>query len=81
MSLIQRVLYVLYIATTSNDNPKLSTLVGEWENSHNFYLESFDNCLRYSLVSLNPYSFGMGYECLTGGDLFLLLSGWYCPRR
>jgi len=53
--------YKRYTATTFNDNPKLSTSGGKWENSHNFYLESF-NCLHYSLVSLNIYNFGLGYE-------------------
>jgi len=55
--------YKRYIATTSDDNPKPSTSVGEWENSHNFYPESFNNCLHYTLVSLNLFSFGIGYEC------------------
>jgi len=55
--------YKRYIATTPNDNLKPSTPMGEWENSHNFYLESFNNYLHYSLVSLNLYSFGIGYEC------------------
>jgi len=55
--------YKRYIATTSNDNPKPSTSVGEWENSHNFYPESFNNCLHYTLVTLNLFNFGMGYEC------------------
>ena len=50
------------IATTSSDNPELSTLVGQWENSHNFYIESLNNYLRYSLVSLNLYDLGMSYE-------------------
>jgi len=53
--------YKRYTATTFNDNPKLSTSGGKWENSHNFYLESF-NCLHYSLVSLNIYNFGLGCE-------------------
>jgi len=58
-----RVSYKRYIATASNDNPQLSTLTGEWENSHNFYLESLNNCLHYILVVLlNLYSFGMSYE-------------------
>ena len=58
------VLYKRYIATTSKDNPKPSTIAGEGENSHNSHLESFNSCLHYSLVSLNLYHFGMGYECL-----------------
>jgi len=57
-----RVPYKRYIATRTNDNPTPSTPVGAWENSHNFYLESFNNCLHYRLASLNLYSFGMGYE-------------------
>ena len=72
--------YKRYIATTSDDNPKPSTPVGERENSHNFYLESFNNCLLYSLVSLNLYHSGMSYECpksaifgvKQGGGQFLL---------
>jgi len=51
-----------YIATTSDDNPELSTLIGERENSHNFYPGNLDNCLHYGLVSLNLYSFGLSYE-------------------
>ena len=55
--------YKRYIAARSNDNPKLSTLAREWENSHNFYLGSLNNCLHYSLVSLNLCSIGIGYQC------------------
>jgi len=74
------VLYKRYIVTTSKDNPKPSTIAGEGENSHNSHLESFNSCLHYSLVSLNLYHFGMGYECLKlatfgvkrGGGQFLL---------
>jgi len=68
--------YKRYIATTSNDNPGPSIPVREWENSHNFYLES-----------LNLSSFGMGYECPKsaifgvkrggGGGRFLLLPRSY----
>jgi len=57
-----RVPYKRYIATSSNDNPQLSTFTGEWENSHNFYLESLNYCLHYILVLLNLYNFGMSYE-------------------
>jgi len=57
-----RVPYKRYIATASNDNPQLSTLTGEGENSHNFYLESLNNYLRYTLVLLDLYSFGVSYE-------------------
>jgi len=57
-----RVPYKRYIATASNDNPQLSTLTGEGGNSHNFYLESLNNYLRYTLVLLDLYSFGVSYE-------------------
>lgn len=45
--------YKRCIAPPSNDNPKPSGSVGEWENSHNYFLESFNNCVHYSLVALN----------------------------
>ena len=52
-----------YIETTSHDNTKLSTLVGEWKHSHNFHLEGLSNYLYYILVPLNLHSFETGYEC------------------
>jgi len=44
-------------------HPKLSIPDGEWENSHNFFLEGLNNHLHYILVLLNLHSFGMDYEC------------------
>jgi len=57
-----RVPHKKYIVTASNDSPQLSTLTGEWENSHNSYLESLNNCLDYILVLLNLSNFGLSYE-------------------
>ena len=36
------------------DLTKLSALVVEWENSHNFSLESVDNCLHYGVGLVLP---------------------------
>ena len=73
--------YKRYIATASNGNPKLSSLVGEWENSHNFYLESLNNYLHYNiLVLLSLHSFGMGYECLESAIFGVKLAPILSPK-
>jgi len=51
------------------------TPAGERENSRNFYIESFNNCLNYTLVSLDLSSFEIGYECPKSAILGVKVGG------
>ena len=41
------------IAMISSVDPNCSALIVEGENSHNFYPESLENCLHYSISIIN----------------------------
>jgi len=41
--------YKRYITTISNQDPKLSALLVEWGDSHNFYPENLGNFLHYGI--------------------------------
>ena len=68
-SIIPRILYkyespiqkVKYITTISNGHLKLSTLVREWENSHNFYLDSFNKMPMLYLGFIKSIQFWDGF--------------------
>jgi len=58
-----RLPYKRYIATTSNQDPRLSALTLEQKNSDNFYAEILENYLHYGMVLLILYYFEMNCDC------------------
>ena len=67
-----------YTATISNLDPKLSALVVEWKNPHNFCPENPGYDITYTMASvlLIQYCFQMSCECLKSA-IFGVKEGGY----